>query len=768
MAAGAGGKGLVEDLRRDTGGTTAAILWQALFADCLRVAHSAVAADGEIGDHEIEALYEFVFTVARHYAGVIPSSYGEFVAVDHESAREFLDRYAGDQGPFGRRATLHWPGLTLCRRAAELGEPEALERYERMMTWLIAAACQVGGVTEADPRWRGRVDELDELRRALARDAEVTPPEVDLRVQAFLAPTRVFAAVQQASSVYESDPFDVESIHAEARATFEQMVERATIPSQHSDRGRMLLVLGDSGAGKTHLLRGFRRHVHEYGRGFVAYAQLHSSSDDYARYLLQHVVDSLARPYAGPSGERTGLHELASGLPRLVGEPLKSHVERLANDQWESTDSLADYVNRLVDELLNQAELASFDPDLLRVLLYALQPDQRTTSRVYKYLRCENMNAHDRRWIGDVTPRVDKGEPDRMIRELARLAFATQHAAFVLMIDQAELAGFEETAGPSVRRAIDVLHGIVSEVPSAIAVVACLSDLYVKVRGQLNRYAIDRLEKDPPIERLQINRSYPEIEAIVSRRLSWLFADAGAVYRPETPVYPIPEARLRALANHRTRSILEWCHEFQAQCAAAGTIIDPGDGDEVVVVPPKHVEADLDQLAAAWNDAMHEPGIEVPDDEEEILAVVGTAAKACAEETGLSFATPPRKNGALRVQLAGAAQRAELAIAVTNRAYQRGAFAAQIDALRRSAGTASPIAIRTLEFPRGESSNNVLARLLKAGGRRVYVDASTLRTLVAFQRFKPPFPADRVEAWRRRDRPISGLPAVAEIFDLDQ
>ncbi|HEY0483736.1 MAG TPA: hypothetical protein VGD37_39730, partial [Kofleriaceae bacterium] len=165
VAAGARGKTLIDDVRRQVGGTTAALLWQSLFADCLRVAYSAAAADGAIGDDEVEALYEFVFSAARHYAGVLPTIYGEFAAIDEDSVRVFLDRYAADRSLFGRGATRHWPGLDLCRRAAELGEAEPLERYERMMVWLITAACQIGGVTEADPRWHGRVDELDELRR---------------------------------------------------------------------------------------------------------------------------------------------------------------------------------------------------------------------------------------------------------------------------------------------------------------------------------------------------------------------------------------------------------------------------------------------------------------------------------------------------------------------------------------------------------------------------------------------------------------------------
>jgi DNA helicase HerA-like ATPase len=766
------GRSVIEDLRETSRGTNTAVVWQALFADCLRVVHAAVAADEVIGDDEVDAIYEMVFSVARSFAAAQPDEYGEFNAIDQATVRPFLERYAADRGPFGGSATMRWPGLSLCRRSAETGETEPLERYERMMTWLIGAACQVGGVTEADPRWRGRMGDLQELRRELAGTvAAIESPAVDRRVQAFLSPRRVFASVQQASSVFEVDPFDVESVHAEARATFERIVDHAATPAHQGDRGgRMLLVLGDSGAGKTHLLRAFRRHVHERGRGFVAYAQLQSTSEDYPRYLLQHVVDSLARPYEGPASGRTGLHELASGLPRLVGGSLAKRIEELSHDDGDNpAANLADNVNALVDDLLVESDLASFDPDLLRVLLYALRPDQRTIARVYKYLRCEDMTAHDRKWIGDVAPRTGADHPSRMIAELGRLAFVTQQAALVLMVDQAELAGFEASSAVAFRRAIDALYKVVSEVPSVVAVVACLGDLWTSVRDRLTRSALDRLEKDPPIERLSINRTYPEIEAIVARRLAWLYAELGAVHRPEAPVYPIPEAQLRTLVNRRTRDVLEWCHQFQARSAAEGRVVEEQPAEPIIDRPPTaSTEGDLDQIAAAWNDARHATGIEVPDDDDRIMELVGQAARACVDETGVSVVTQRPEQGVVLAALANGADKLEVAIGLTNRGHQRGAFAAQVERLRGVSKAATPVVIRTIDFPTGKSSSKVIADLLKAGGRREQLDSATLRVLVAHEQFRPTFPADRVAAWRRRDRPIASLPAISRILDLDR
>ncbi|MEO7733176.1 MAG: AAA family ATPase [Kofleriaceae bacterium] len=756
------GSALVDDLRATTGGTASEVVWLALLADCLRVIYSAVLADGEIEDREIDAVEDIIATAAEHYAARPGSQYAALVRADREASRTFLDCYAADRSPFGRGARIRWPGLMMCRKAAELGERAALQRYTKAMTSLIAEAARLGGVPDGDPRGPAQADELHELERLLASEATMANG-VDRRVQAFLAPCRVFSAVQQASSIFENDPFDVEAVHREARVSFEQLVAQATMRPYVPDLGRMLVVLGDSGSGKTHLLRGFRRHVQEGNRGFVVYAQLQSRTEDYSRYLLFHLVDSLSRRYSEQSG-RTGLLELASGLLRIARPALRSRLERLVNDTWEGAGNLTDYVNEVVDDLIAIRELRSFDLDLLRVLVYALRPDPRTTSSVYKYLHCDHMNDHDRRWIGGLEPRTRDEDPQRMIRAIASFAAVTDRA-LVVMVDQVDLAGFDADSTKIFRRAIDALYRIVSENASAVAVVACLSDLYNTARAELSRPAIDRLESSPPLARLQINRSYVEIEAVVARRLAWQFAEHGTVHRPEQPVYPIPKDELKQLENRRLRDVLEWCHQFQSQCAAAGQIIN---ADEAVIVETRPRELDLDTIAAAWSDAIQATALELPNEEDEILAVVADAAQAYVLETGLALTASSSKNGLLRLQMSRDAEYAALAIAVVNRGYHRGHFPDDIDSLRRRARGMVPVAVRTLEFPRGRACDRAMGQLINMRGRQAYLDTSTLRTLVAFQRFQPPFAPDRITAWKLRDRPISSLPAVLEIFDFDR
>ena len=91
-------------------------------------------------------------------------------------------------------------------------------------------------------------------------------------VQAFLAPSAedVFHSVSHRHQIWKKDPYDIETIHAEARGVFEELLNTATTPPGIS-YGRILLILGEAGAGKTHLMRAFRNSVHSRGLGYAGY-----------------------------------------------------------------------------------------------------------------------------------------------------------------------------------------------------------------------------------------------------------------------------------------------------------------------------------------------------------------------------------------------------------------------------------------------------------------------------------------------------------------
>ena len=742
------------------------LLWQALHNDCLRVIYAAIVADDRIADEEIEDTYEYLFSVARHYAEILPAAYGVHGALEPETAREFLACYVADRGPFGFACEqTRWAGLDACRRAAVIGDGEPLERYTAMIGWLCDEAIRIAGVDLNGPRRNTKLTDIEGLRQQLADRSKFSAPGADLRLEAFLGGPRVFAAITHADSVFEEDPFDVEEVHAEVRETFERMVGQAIDRELQPERGRMLLVLGDSGAGKTHLMLAFRSYVHRGHHGFAVYAQLQSRAPEYGHYLLHNVIESLERRYGARGDDASGLLELARGLSQFLGDDQQSSVARLAEEDWERKD-LAAHVNRLVDELLANDKLARFDPDLLRVLLYLQCDDSRITTRVLKYLRCERMNAHDLAWIGDVVVKDGADEPIWMIQELARLAFVTQDAAFVIMVDQAELAGFDEQTVDSFKRAVDALYGVASVLSSVVVVVACLTDMYRAAEPRLNTSLLDRLTSDPPRAMLAMQRTAPEITSIVARRLEWLYGDTGAVFRREDATYPLPPSLLNAVVGFRTRSVLDMCHKFQQECSAAGLLVDAGsvgvEGVDESTDNGVRVD-DLDRLATDWNDYLHTAPPEVPEDDEDVLALLAEAARACQVELG--WTTTVRTRGKyIEADLGSGDARQQLTIGITNKGHQGGAFGKQIEGLRQTSGDRTPAAVRTVAFPSGAATEKRIAELLKHGGRKVLCSESDLRSVLAMRAFAKLRADAPLDAWRRRDRPLLRREGLAELF----
>ena len=116
----------------------------------------------------------------------------------------------------------------------------------------------------------------------------------------------VFHAVTHQHQIWQPDLYDVDTIHPEARSAYERLLNRAD-SSAASDSGRILLLLGESGAGKTHLMRFFRNQTHEQQKGFFSYMQMTSAVSNYARYVLRNTIDSFDKPYYEPFGPKTGV-----------------------------------------------------------------------------------------------------------------------------------------------------------------------------------------------------------------------------------------------------------------------------------------------------------------------------------------------------------------------------------------------------------------------------------------------------------------------------
>ena len=403
---------LVAELRRDSATERApfrVLASLALLDDCLRVAHLATDADGKVDDDELASTLPLARVAAPRYFAVLPQyeAFGESELTDAELL-EFLRIHRQDRGPFGNPGPSLWRGVRLCKRVAAFAHNEAMTRgLERMLVRIMDAVfADRDSATERVAR--------DKLRGLFEAAPE---PGVDPRVLAFCRPDapEVFSSVAHGAQIFERDPFDVETIHGDARAAFESQLEHAITPARHGGgHGRTLLVLGGAGSGKTHLLRAFRASVHERGLGYVGYLQMSSDVGDYARYVLTKVVDSLERPYNAPDRPEAGLIYLSDGLAEYDGALAAAAIERLRTGEL-TTAELPSFIGQLVDRLVRTEALASVDSDLVHALLLLQRRDPALQRRIIKFLRCEPLTSYEQEMLGGLAPRLQPEDPGRTI-----------------------------------------------------------------------------------------------------------------------------------------------------------------------------------------------------------------------------------------------------------------------------------------------------------------------------------------------------------------
>jgi adenylylsulfate kinase-like enzyme len=729
----------------------------ALLDDCLRAAHIALdAGRKEVSEPDhVPAVAELVRVALPKYFAVLP----EYDSFDEDTTPGDIDRFFtthhADKGAFGYRNSTPWRGLVLARhveRTANNTSP--LRELERMLVRIM------------DEVFGGRASKAQHEARRRLRDLFEPPANanVDPRDVAFCRSDgpEVFSSVAHGSQIHERDPFDVESIHGEAREVFHRLLVRATTPEQHrANHGRTLLVLGDSGSGKTHLLRALRYQVHAQRLGYVGYMQMTSEVGEYARYVLRNLVDSLERPYDAPTFHESGLLYLSDGLAESRGVIPPADLERLRNEVLEG-DELDTLIGGMIDRLLRAEGLESLEPDLVHALLLLQRRDPALQRRVIRFLRCEQLTPYEQRLLGGLAPRDQPEDPLRTIRQLGAIAYELQLAALVLLVDQVEDTVPDGKTVTRLQQAVDVLRAIADAVPSAIVVMSCLDDVYTALRGHLSRSLVDRLERDPAPVRLQSQRERGEIEQLLIRRLDHLYAHFDVAIQDDEPLYPFQPDQIDAVTQFRARDAIARFRDFHEACIAAGGLVKAStiSGPMIAVQAPP--APDLDR---AWNDALAGTA-ELPDDDSGLVDLVAQAMRDASDELGMKLDV--RREGA-RLYIEGKTLQTRL-VELCNHNAQGGHLGSQLDALRRLAKTGVvPVALRTSDFqfkPKTKIAKQV-GEFVAAGGVPVVLEQRQLRAVAAARSLAREH-ATTFPAWRRANRPLSHLAFVRAMLDLDR
>ncbi len=284
-----------------------------------------------------------------------------------------------------------------------------------------------------------------------------------------------------------------------------------------------------------------------------------SATDDYGRYVLSNLIDSLDQPYYEPHSEGSGLMCLSDALVEIPSSVLKKEKESLREDRFEEKQ-LAKFIAHLADQIIEDERYAGCDVHLVQALLYLQRDEPRIKSRVLSYLRCEDLSDGDRAVLGGMVPRTD---PERTIETLGRLMGALQGVSLVVCVDQLEDMAHLDRDAERFRRAVGTVCALAERVPSSLFVISCLEDLYPPLKRSLTRSFIDRLERDPEPLKLRSQRPWEEIVGLVGQRLRFLYESADVDFDESDPTYPIPKEALEQITNIRTRDVLDWCRTYK-------------------------------------------------------------------------------------------------------------------------------------------------------------------------------------------------------------
>ena len=572
--------------------------------------------------------------------------------------------------------------------------------------------------------------------------------------------------------VWKADPFDVTEVHRTARIKFGDLLKAVTSGPRHI-QNRILLFHGQSGAGKTHLVRALRTEAHLQGTGYFGYAQMTPDVASYADYFLRRLVNSLEKPYDPIERGESGLLRLSDHMLAKAEAVDPKDIRELREAALDDT-ALARLVVRIADAILVSQHFVSEDLDIniVRALLYLQRNNPTIDQRVRQYLNAREISGFSQAAVGALDQQRSR-DPFEIVGSLGRLMRIVDNSALVFCIDQVEdLRSFAD-AEDRFGNAAHALIQIANTVPSSIIIISCLDDFYGEARAYLTQSSIDRIEQAGPVS-LPGARSAAEAELIVNRRLKQAFAAEGLEAPDGNAVFGAEF--FEELAGLSTRKLLQQARERWLQLLGEPSSAVPSSERS----EPESETPEMMSIRRRWESALDTDAPEIPVDERVLLEVLTTALKLTAEEL----------DGAIEVEITPVDGLDDLAAAdlavrhaatgltdrgrifICNRSNQGGGLKRQVEKVAALGGPLPAILVRGSEYPpEGKTAvSQLLTRLVEEGGRRVVIAAYEWERMLTLQYF--PACSDRQPGfvpWLRATRPMSSeLNSIRELLLLDQ
>lgn len=598
--------------------------------------------------------------------------------------------------------------------------------------------------------------------------------------KAFLSPDgiQVFTSWVQANEIWEEDPYDVDTIHKDARSLFCNMIEEALSDKKTAggSGGKTLLLLGESGAGKTHLMRAFRNYIHANNYGYFGYMQMTTPAENYERFIQSNFINSLDHPYQKPLQPETSLERILNGLaehPALAKREItiKYHgkvpiIKALREYEW-SQENLDDIIQETVSAFLqdNKVERIIGDPDILTALLYLLVDNPLLKKTVMKYLRGESLSSIQQKYLGGLHPRTSSQDAQTLFRELVHTIWGTQDKVVVVCLDQWETMQNYPDWENHVKRAADAMAFMHDGLEHCIFVISCLEDHFQHYRERLSRPTLIRLENNPSKLILKENiETSEDALSIVARRLDVLYGYHEVESLEDDPTYPFKKEDINRFNGSAIRRLILACNKFRAESRRLGYIPSTFFEEDPF---PEEDNGDLQILQDAWNAFNSTFQVDdVPDEEADIADLLARILPKAAMEFQKHTQMTAQSSG-WYVEIQDWLEPIRLGVCNHKPGAKLNNFLLDF---YETSGEQRLVIVRTVPYAKSPAakSTKMINQQCKNGHRKAKIEDADLRAMLAFLEFeKQKSQKSEFSLWRKRFRPLTQLECLKRILNID-
>ncbi len=594
--------------------------------------------------------------------------------------------------------------------------------------------------------------------------------------------------------IWRADPVDVPAVHAKARTKFQALLDSVTGSKASSTQARILLFHGQSGAGKTHLLRALRTSSHREGKAYFGYAQMTPDIANYADYYLRRLIHSLEKPY-DPDTSDNAETALARLTKRLVSDAqvlTKASLESLREANL-GEDELARLVLKLADDIVSSPKFRDLELDIniVRALLYLERKDPRVDQRIRQYLFGRQLTPLAHQAVAALDPNTGEDRAFEIITALGTLMWTVDRAALVFAIDQVEDLRFFDNAEERFQKAVRDLIQVANRLPNAIVIISCLEDFYGQVRGVLAQSYVDRIEKAGPVALLE-SRSPQEARLIIAKRL-----EHEAEQRAEGLSFPDPSQFFgreffEEFGGLSTRRLLEHAQNRLADKARPEPEDqDPGQGWTSTLASvlggifgspePEPSQRPMSRAAIdfrdTWDRFQNASEAEIPSDDNELMDILCAALTLAKDEwDGEISISIDRLEIAddlpavdLRVTHKGHGI-ADARIFLCNRTTQGGGLKRQLDKVLSAMAGKPCFMLRASDFPPNKKNQTAQAfrKFRDGGGRQLLVPIPEWERMMTVREFHAHHRSDAgFDAWSENAKLLSNLITIIQLLRLD-